>query len=214
VTWVHFKLSHNSQKISIFAQIKILNKITDMSKEEYLSIAESYYAEFESLKKLPNFYDYEKSLVDLMQKLSRAFMENQLNEGSVTQDRRKKKTLTRYGEISVLKSHDYMQGFKNGFGVSPYMQELMVYAGHLDSYADCDTTLEKFTSVKVSTSQIYRVTDYVSESLKAEDVKSERILQPLSNDDVLYVEIDGSMIHTRKTEKKLNWVDFSGALTV
>jgi hypothetical protein len=62
-----------------------------MSREEFLSIAESYYSEFESLKASSNFYDYEKSLAQMMQKLSSDYMEKQLNESSVTQDRRKKK---------------------------------------------------------------------------------------------------------------------------
>jgi hypothetical protein len=61
--------------------------------------------------------------------------------------------------------------------------------------------MEKFTTVKVSPSQIYRVTDHVSESLKGEDLNIERTLQPLSNEDILYVEIDGSMIHTRKDDE-------------
>jgi hypothetical protein len=70
---------------------KPIKPIFDMSKEEFLSVADSYYTEFETLKGSPNFYDYEKSFVDLMQKLSCQLMEKQLNEGSVTQDRRKKK---------------------------------------------------------------------------------------------------------------------------
>jgi hypothetical protein len=94
-----------------------------------------------------------------------------------------------------------MQGHKNGFGISPYMQELMVYAGHLDCYVRCEEILEKFTSVKVNPSQVYRVTDHVSESLKDEDLKVERTLKPLSCEDVLYVEIDGSMILTRKEDE-------------
>jgi hypothetical protein len=81
------------------------------------------------------------------------------------------------------------------------MQELMVYAGHLDCYAKCEDILEKYTFVKVNPAQIYRVTDHVSDSLKAEDVRVERTLQPLSEEDVLYVEIDGSMIHTRKNDE-------------
>jgi hypothetical protein len=62
-----------------------------MTREEFLSIADSYYSEFEGLNASPNFYDYEKSFVELMQKLSSEYMEKQLNEGSVTEDRRKKK---------------------------------------------------------------------------------------------------------------------------
>jgi len=62
-----------------------------MTKEEFLSIAESHYAEFECLKESPTFYDYEKSLDGLMQKLSCQYLEKYLNEGSVSKDRRKKK---------------------------------------------------------------------------------------------------------------------------
>ena len=77
------------------------------------------------------------------------------------------------------------------------MQELMTFAGHLDCYCRGEEILEKYTSVKVSPSQIYRVTGHVSESLKGEDQKNERTLKPLSNENYLYVEIDGSMICTR-----------------
>jgi len=66
-------------------------KNKDMSREEFLSIADSYYSEFEALKSSSNFYDYEKSLAEMMQKLSCEYMEKHLNEGSVTEDRRKKK---------------------------------------------------------------------------------------------------------------------------
>ena len=55
-----------------------------MTKEEYLSIAERYYTEFESLNALPNLYDYEKGLESLMQQLSCQYVEEQLNECSVT----------------------------------------------------------------------------------------------------------------------------------
>jgi len=64
-----------------------------MSREEFLSIADSYYTDFESLKDSSNFYDYEKSFVDLWHKLGQAYMEKQLNESSSTRDRRKKKPL-------------------------------------------------------------------------------------------------------------------------
>ena len=96
-----------------------------------------------------------------------------------------------------MKSHKYLEGIRNGFGISPYMQELMVFAGHLDCYVKSEEILEKFTTVKVCPSQVYRVTDHVSESLKSEDINCERTLKPMSQEDVLYVEIDGSMILTR-----------------
>jgi len=94
-----------------------------------------------------------------------------------------------------------MKGQKHGFGISPYMQELMVYVGHLDCYCKCEELIEKFTFVQVDPSQVYRVTDHVSESLKAEDLKIERTLEPVSKENILYVEIDGSMIQTRKNDE-------------
>ncbi|MDR1341258.1 MAG: hypothetical protein LBK58_14570 [Prevotellaceae bacterium] len=40
-----------------------------MNKEEFLSVASQYYEDFESLKSQPNFYDYEKSFVEIMAKV-------------------------------------------------------------------------------------------------------------------------------------------------
>ena len=94
-----------------------------------------------------------------------------------------------------------MAGHHHGFGITPYMKELIVYAGHLDCYARCEDILEKYTSVKVSPSQIYRVTEHVSASLSDEDRRAERTLPPVSKEDILYVEIDGSMIPTRKNDE-------------
>jgi len=62
-----------------------------MSKEEFLSVAERHYSEFESLKEAPDFYDYEQRTVEFWQKVSRECMEQHLNEGSVSDNRRKKK---------------------------------------------------------------------------------------------------------------------------
>jgi hypothetical protein len=80
------------------------------------------------------------------------------------------------------------------------MRELITYAGHLESYSKSDEILEKFTHVKVNPSQVYRVTDRVGESMEEEDKHAGRILPPLSKEDVLYVEIDGSMVCTRDKE--------------
>lgn len=75
-----------------------------MIKEKYLALAASRYEEIEALKEKNNFYDYEKSFDQLWQDLGRLYLENHLNEQSSTQDRRKK-TLTKFGEIAINKSH-------------------------------------------------------------------------------------------------------------
>jgi hypothetical protein len=107
---------------------------------------------------------------------------------------------TKFGEININKSHPYMQGLVNGFAIILFMQELITYAGHLECYAKSGEIPEKFTQVKVSPSQVYRVTDRVGESLEEKEKQAERILPPLSKEDVLYVEIDGSMLCTREKE--------------
>lgn len=78
------------------------------------------------------------------------------------------------------------------------MQELMTYAGHLDCYGKSNEVLSCFLSVNVSTTQVYRVTNRVSEGLKEEEEKANRLLPPVSREEVLYVGVDGSMISTRE----------------
>lgn len=78
----------------------------------------------------------------------------------------------------------------------------MVYVGHLDCYQKSNEILEKLVSVKVSASQIYRVTDtYGAEIGKTMD-SGERTLPPVRPEEVLYAEVDGGMILMRKESWK------------
>jgi len=82
------------------------------------------------------------------------------------------------------------------------MQELMVYAGHLDCYQRSNEIINKFLSVKVSASQVYRVTDLYGEQIGKTTQPDERTLTPVRKDESLYVEADGGMILTRKDDWK------------
>jgi hypothetical protein len=62
-----------------------------MTKEKFLSIAEQYYTEMEVANASPTFYDYEKSMEQVMQKMTCEYMSEHLAGGSVTKDRRRKK---------------------------------------------------------------------------------------------------------------------------
>lgn len=77
------------------------------------------------------------------------------------------------------------------------MQEKMVYVGHLDCYQKSNEILENLLSVKVSVSQIYRVTDAYGEQIGKTTDPQERTLTPVRTDEVLYAEADGGMILTR-----------------
>lgn len=107
-----------------------------------------------------------------------------------------KKNLTTLGYITINNSHDFSKG-KNGFQISPRMQELMVYAGHLDSYEKSNEVIKEFTGIEVSTTQVYRVTD-VYGSQAGKTVNEQPILTALKKDEVLYVQADGSMLLTRE----------------
>jgi hypothetical protein len=84
-----------------------------MTREAYLALAAIHYEALEKLKEKDNFYDYEKGFDEIGHDSGRQYMEFQLNETSMTLDRRKK-TLTRYGELSILKSNQYLAGRLNG----------------------------------------------------------------------------------------------------
>lgn len=112
-----------------------------------------------------------------------------------------KKNLTTLGPVTIDNSHPFSKGH-NGFQLSGLMQEKMVYAGHLDCYQKCNEIIDQFLSVKVSASQIYRVTDLYGQQIGKITAANERTLSPLSSNEVLYIEADGGMILTRNEDWK------------
>ena len=77
------------------------------------------------------------------------------------------------------------------------MQEMMVYVGQMDCYGNCTEVLEKLAGVEVGATQIYRLTDLYGKGVE-DEVNAERTLTPLKQNEVLYVEADGSMVFTRE----------------
>ena len=73
----------------------------------------------------------------------------------------------------------------------------MVYAGQMDCYQNCNEVLEKLAGVQVGPTQIYRLTDLYGKGVE-DDVNVGRTLTPLKQDEVLYVQADGSMVLTRE----------------
>jgi hypothetical protein len=104
--------------------------------------------------------------------------------------------LTQFGEISIANTHPFSKG-KNGFQISPLVQEKMVYVGQMDCYENCSEVLEKLGGVQVGATQIYRLTDVYGKGVE-DIVNAERTLSPLKPDEVLYAQADGSMVLTRE----------------
>ena len=73
----------------------------------------------------------------------------------------------------------------------------MVYVGQMDCYENCSEVLEKLSGVQVGATQIYRVTDLYGKGIE-DSVDAERALTPLKQDEMLYTQVDGSLVLTRE----------------
>lgn len=71
----------------------------------------------------------------------------------------------------------------------------------MECYGAATEILQKLTDIEVGPAQIFRVTTAFGEVLKEAEV-NERVLSPLTKEEVLYVEADGSMIFTREEQWK------------
>jgi hypothetical protein len=89
----------------------------------------------------------------------------------------------------------------NGFQISPLLQELIVYFGQLECYDKCPEILEKSIGIEIGHSQVHRVVNTYGKELEKTIAKT-RTLSPLKSDEVLYAELDGSMLFTRDTDWK------------
>jgi hypothetical protein len=87
------------------------------------------------------------------------------------------------------------------FQISPLLQELIVYSGQLLCYEKCPELIEKMVGLKIGHSQINRVTNFYGAQLE-HSVSSATTLTPIKPEDMLYVEVDGSMIFTRDDDWK------------
>ena len=96
----------------------------------------------------------------------------------------------------------------DGHRISPLLGEKLVYIGQLDSYERGSEIAERLLNLKVSDSQIYRMTDGIgvrSESwLNEEDLRSNLVSDSEleSSQSVVYAQVDGSMLLTREESWK------------
>lgn len=69
------------------------------------------------------------------------------------------------------------------------MQELMVYAGQMDSYDNSHEVIKEFINVEVSSTQVYRVADLYGSKV-AGSLNNERLLEPVKKEEVLYAQAE------------------------
>lgn len=98
--------------------------------------------------------------------------------------------------------------------MSPYLQDLMARAGVSDVYSEAHELLEEVLCIPLSRTQMFRVTDRLGEQLESQQTVPAEVPE-LSDDEVVYASMDGSMIQTASgwKEVKLGRVFRSGNVT-
>ena len=62
---------------------------------------------------------------------------------------------TRYGSIQIANSEPFSRHL-NGFGISPYLQEKLVFLGQLEVYEQAAQVSQTLLGLSISSTQIYR----------------------------------------------------------
>lgn len=110
---------------------------------------------------------------------------------------------TRFGEIQIANSQPFSV-HPNGFGVSPYLQEKLVFLGQSEVYKQAGELACTFFGLPDLTSQIYRLTNHYGDAIAPElDLAPEPV--PLAAEPagrVVYGQADGAMLLTDEGYKE------------
>jgi hypothetical protein len=100
---------------------------------------------------------------------------------------------TRYGQIDMANSESF-SCHPNGFGISPYLQEKLVFLGQLEVYGQAAQVAQTLLGLCIAPSQIYRLTNHYGAAIEAD------LDQPLATEQpsqgTVYAQVDGAMLLT------------------
>ncbi len=105
--------------------------------------------------------------------------------------------MTRYGKISISKAHTYMSA-SDGYSVSPRWREVLVFLGQEACYGKGAEELELLFGLPVSPAQIHRLTNEYGQRIEP-FLEQEVVPEPVGEGEVVYAEVDGSMMFTRES---------------
>jgi hypothetical protein len=100
---------------------------------------------------------------------------------------------TRYGQIQIANSESFSQHL-NGFGISPYLQEKLVFLGQLEVYEQAAQVAQTLLGLRIAPSQIYRLTNHYGAAIEADLDQPAATDQPPTG--IVYVQADGAMLLT------------------
>jgi hypothetical protein len=122
---------------------------------------------------------------------------------------------TRFGEIQISNSQPFSV-HPNGFGISPYLQEKLVFLGQSEVYKQAGELACAFFGLPDLTSQIYRLTNHYGHAIAPElDLAPQPApvaAEPVGG--VVYGQADGAMLLTDEgyKEAKLGRIFLASAL--
>ncbi len=111
----------------------------------------------------------------------------------------KKKMMTRYGKIEMSNNEPF-SNHPNGFGISPYLQDKLIFLGQFEVYQQASVIIEKLLGLSISTSQIYRLTTYYGQAIEADLEQIET--REIAEQGVVYAQADGATVLTEEGYKE------------
>lgn len=119
--------------------------------------------------------------------------------------------MTRYGKIQVSNNEPFSQHL-NGFGVSPYLQEKLVFLGQSEVFQQASEVAQQLLGLSVAASQIYRLTNHYGAAIEADLDQPVEALEPPER--VVYAQADGAMLLTDEGYKENKLARLFGASSV
>lgn len=118
---------------------------------------------------------------------------------------KKKTQLSRYGKIKLDKDDDW-SGSPEGFAITPYMQNLMLFTGQSDNYQAGEEQIARYLRVSADDSQINRLCQKYGDLLESDSISLNSTVEEKAKSDALEVEVgekvyvmsDGCMLPTRE----------------
>lgn len=109
---------------------------------------------------------------------------------------------TRFGAIQIAVSELFSKHL-NGFGISPYLQEKLVFLGQFEVYQQASELAKTMLGVAVGPSQIDRLTSHYGAAIDADLNQSMLVEDPLAvSSCVVYAQADGAMLLTDEGYKE------------
>ena len=107
--------------------------------------------------------------------------------------------ITRYGQIQIANNQPFSRHL-NGFGISPYLQEKLVFLGQFEVYDQAAQVAQSLLGLSIASSQIYRLTNHYGAVIEADLNQPVTAHQPPTG--IVYVQADGAMLLTDEGYKE------------